>query len=376
MRVGIVTYALDRPLAGIGRAARGLIEALDATDGIDVVPLTPYADGPFQGPGWESWRLRGCRLLPALMTLGNVAVLNAARRADLDIVHDPTSVSPFFIRPGWGDRGRVLTIHDVVPFLFPETHTALNNFLYKRWLPLTLGNVDALIVPSEATKRDVERYLKVPAEKLHVTPWGVDLRFRPVPESEVAPVLRRYSIDAPYIFYVGSIEPRKNLGVLLRAFARLRPSRPDLQLVIGGRPAWKHEAFFAEAAQLELEDSVRFTGFVADSDLPPLYAGAVATVYPSLYEGFGLPVLESLACGTPVVCSDTAALTEVGGDACLYIPPADETGFVTALQRLLDDAALRATLREKGLERAARFTWQETARATVAVYEGVRAGRR
>jgi glycosyltransferase involved in cell wall biosynthesis len=184
-------------------------------------------------------------------------------------------------------------------------------------------------------------------------------------------VLSRYGITRPYLLYLGGINARKNITQLFTAYARIRERHPDLLLVVGGKRQWRTGEIDAAFRRLDLASHVHFTGYVADGDLPALYSAAELFVFPSLYEGFGLPPLEAMACGTPVVTSNVSSLPEAVGDAALTVDPYDVGELVLAIDRLLTDEMLRADLRRRGLERASRFTWARTARETLAIYEQV-----
>jgi glycosyltransferase involved in cell wall biosynthesis len=205
-----------------------------------------------------------------------------------------------------------------------------------------------------------------------VIPLAAGRHYRPLDEAEIYPALKRHHIEFPYILYVGSIEPRKNLPRLLVAYAHLRRrGSTRWRLVVAGPRKWKSGPVYDAVARLELAEHVHFAGFVPEADLPALYNGADLFAFPSLYEGFGLPVLEAMACGTPVVTANTSSLPEVAGAAALLVDPSDVEEIAGALRRVLEDPALARDLRERGLARAAQFSWERTARATVAVYEKV-----
>jgi glycosyltransferase involved in cell wall biosynthesis len=224
---------------------------------------------------------------------------------------------------------------------------------------------------SETTRRDVVTRYGIPPERVRVVYHGVNPRFKPVRLAASQQIKDKYQLPDQYILAVGTIEPRKNLVVLLEAYHVLRQHNPDLQLVIAGKRGWHSEPFFERLQTLGLTDQVKLLGFVPDEDLPALYNFAEAFAFPSIYEGFGLPVLEAMACGTPVVCSNTSSLPEVAGEAALLLAPTDTRGWSTALQQVLDNPALRADLRQRGLRQAAQFTWAETAQQTLALYRTV-----
>jgi glycosyltransferase involved in cell wall biosynthesis len=377
VRAGILAYGLDRPAAGIGRYAIELVKALRRHQpDIELVLLKPF-DGPVAGLGDGSEvRLRGTRLLPAMMALGPVEIAIAARRHRLDVVHDPSGISPFLV-PNWlGRFGRVVTIHDMVPFIYPETHLWLTNFLFRRYIPRTLRFVDRVVTVSDASKRDIERFLPIAPDRVTRIHCGVSEQFRPQVPDRIVSVLDRYGVARPYILVVGVLAARKNLEAAFEAFARLKAAGLPHRLVVVGRKAWKAEGIFQRLEALGLGEEVVLTGYVEDTDLPALYAGADCFIFPSLYEGFGLPLLEAMACGVPVVASNASSLPEVAGDAGLLVDPRDVDGFASAMHRVVAEPGLANDLRERGFARARQFTWERVAAAHAAIYHDVAAFRR
>ncbi len=286
----------------------------------------------------------------------------------VDIFHATDHLLPRFFR-----IKSVFTLHDLIFLFHPETHKPLNRWFLALMMPRFLRAADAIIAVSECTKRDAVRHYGIPEEKITVIYEGVSPRFRPADPETVRAVRAKYGLPERFILYVGTIEPRKNLTALLEAYAALlsRNTRYAARLVIVGKKGWLYEGFFRRLRELGLEERVHFTGYVPDEDLPALYSAATLFVFPSLYEGFGLPVLEAMACGTPVVCSGTSSLPEVAGDAALLVDPTDIPALAAAMERALTDEALRASLRARGLERARRFTWEEAARQTITIYRSV-----
>jgi glycosyltransferase involved in cell wall biosynthesis len=272
----------------------------------------------------------------------------------------------------------VLTIHDLIFLLFPEYHLPLNKWFLNRFVPLFVRRADAIIAVSRCTREDLIRHYAVPPEKITVIYEGVDARFRPVTDPDaLARVRALYDLPERFILCVSTIEPRKNLSTLLEAVARLkgRAATRDLRLLIGGRKGWLYEGFFRRRRELGLEEEVILAGVVPDEDLPALYSAAALFVFPSLYEGFGLPPLEAMACGTPVITSDTSSLPEVVGEAGIMVALHDVDGLVEAMERVLTDEGEQKRMRERGLQQAATFSWERTARETLAVYREVVAGR-
>ncbi len=364
-RVGFLNYALDRAPGGIGRYTSELTRAL-SQEGVSVTVLWA---GRARASGVVG--MPGAGLLPGLLTLGQAQIALAARHHRLDLVHDPTGSMPLLLT---GVR-RVATVHDVIPYVHPETSSTLDLLIYRLWLPLIAPRLDAIITGSEYSRTDIIRYLGIAAEKVTVIPAAVGPEYRPLPEEEIQPTLARLRIGRPYILFVGSIEPRKNLVRLLEAFSRLRKWSKQWTLVIVGARKWKHSPVFEMVRRLELEPYVRFTGFVPDDDLPVLYSGASLVVYPSLYEGFGLPVLEAMACGAPVVASSTSSLPEVAGDAALLVDPFDVAALAEAMREVLSNQDLAARLCARGLARAQEFSWRRTAREVAILYDRVLNGK-
>jgi glycosyltransferase involved in cell wall biosynthesis len=267
----------------------------------------------------------------------------------------------------------IVTIYDMTVFITPRFHTFKKFVLDRTLIPTVARRADAIVTVSNSARDDIVRYLKVPRDKVKVIPGAASSHFRPTTDpAKLEDVRRRYGLDAPYILYVGTIEPRKNLVRLAQAFARLKKRGLSHKLLIVGQAGWQVGPVYAEVERLGLTRDVIFTGYVPLEDLPPLYTLAESLAFPSLYEGFGLPVIEAMACGTPVVTSRSSSLGEISGDAALLIDPLSVDELEEALYRIHADPSLRACLREKGVARAALFTWETTARATLDLYKQVR----
>lgn len=265
----------------------------------------------------------------------------------------------------------VFTLHDLTCRLMPAAHTPLNRWFHLLLMPRFLRQAEAVIAVSECTRRDAVRLYGLAEGKVHVIYEGVSPHFRPAGVAEVAALRQKYGLPERFILFVGTLEPRKNLGTLLEAYAALRAGGAPQRLVVAGRRGWRCGALFARLRDLGLEEEVILPGLVDEGDLPALYTAADLLAFPSLYEGFGLPVLEAMACGTPVVCANTSSLPEVAGEAALLLGPHDVGAWVRATGRVLADPALRESLRAAGLARARRFTWQAAARRTQQVYRAV-----
>ncbi len=284
-----------------------------------------------------------------------------------DVLFVPAHVLPL-LHP----RRSVVTVHDLGYLHYPQAHTRWARW-YLQWS--TSYNVRAaahIIADSEVTQRDLIERCQARADKVTVVYPGYDPHFAPVRDAaRLAAVQKRYGIPGAYILYVGTLQPRKNLGRLLDAYATLISQGRDVHLVIAGKKGWLHEPLFAQVRQLGLEGWVHFTGYVPQEDLPALISAARVFVLPSLYEGFGFPVLEAMACGTPVVCSNVSSLPEVAGDAAILVSPHDTAQLVQAVSRVLDDNELRHELTQKGLRQVTHFRWERCAQETLRILQGV-----
>jgi glycosyltransferase involved in cell wall biosynthesis len=286
-----------------------------------------------------------------------------------DLLHSPDFIPPF-VRT----CPAVITVHDLAFLRFPETITEQSRRYYGQ-VGRAVRSAQCTIVVSESTARDLAELVDAPMERVRVVHNGLDAAFlAPSDPDEVARVRMRWGLDRPYVMFLGTLEPRKDLPTLLRAFVEIQVRHPDLLLALVGRRGWLYESTFATIEQLGLGPAVRSIEDATDADLVPLFDGATTFAYPSLYEGFGLPALEALARGVPTVVAETSSLPEVVGDAALLHPPGDHEALATALLRLVEDGALRAELRRRGPERAGGFSWERSARETLAVYREVIGG--
>ena len=285
--------------------------------------------------------------------------------------------SPGLYGPAWIPNGvkGVMVVHDLVRYLFP--HFFVFNPVQKlldRWVyPAMLRNYHHLIAVSESTRDDLIRLFRVPVDKITVTCHGADPQFRPISDpSAFSGLLQKYGLGRPFILFLGTLEPRKNLTTLLRAFAPLK-EQVSHSLVLVGQKGWKWEGIFEAIKTLGLEERVRWTGYVSDEERVLFYNAADFFVYPSWYEGFGMPLLESMRSGCPVIASRVSAIPEVVGEAGLLVDPSRPEELSQAILRLVEEPGLKERLREAGLERARQFSWEESARKTLQVFEAVTA---
>ena len=289
----------------------------------------------------------------------------AARSCGANVIHST------YAAPPRARCARVVTVHDVSFLAYPEWFTSRDLAVLNAGVRFSVRRAERVIVPSQHARDELIRLLAVPEQRISVTPEAADERFHPLNEDETDPVLRRYGLSRPFVLSVGNQQPRKNLGRLLQAWKMLAAAGQcaGCRLVIAGGHHGRRDDLASLAAALGLSEQVRLLGYVPHDDVPALCSAAEAFAFPSLYEGFGLPLLEAMACGTPVACSNVTSLPEVAGEAAVYFDPADVSGMAATLGALLSDERLRAALRDRGLRRAAQFSWKACARATVAVYE-------
>lgn len=377
MKIILSVEPVRFPLTGIGRYTYELAEhlrhhpdvnALRLFAGRRFIPGLPTASN-HSGKGYGLKRavqnttlgIEGYRLLmPLLKGL-------ALRGLDDHLYHSPNYYLPPF------SGARVATFHDLSPFTWPHCHAPkMVGFLQKE-LRKTLKLADALITDSEYTRQELARYFNWPLARIHAVPLASSGCFHPRPASQLSLVLERHGLQSGgYSLFVGTIEPRKNIEVLLNAYERLPDSlRQRFPLVLTGYYGWRNDSIHQRLAAAAAQGWARYLGFVPSDDLPVLFAGARLFAFPSLYEGFGLPVLEAMASGVPVVCSDSSSLPEVAGGAALLCAPEDVEGLCDQLRRGLEDETWRTGAIAAGLARARAFSWQRCAEETVAVYRQV-----
>ncbi len=367
MRIGIDFTSATRERAGIGRYARELIRALarrdHANDYVLFVPRDAHAE--LLQSDW----LPNFSIKHAPLTERYLAALWQRARVPLPVETFIGAVgvfySPDFLLPPTRARRKVVTVHDLSYVRVPECFPAPLLGYLNHAVPRSVARADVILADAASTQRDLVEVYHVPLDKIKVLYSGADPRFRPEVSAESAARVRDLTRGKPYLLSVSTIQPRKNYARLIEAFARLipnaQPPTANLQLVICGSRGWMFDEVFQTAERLGLRERVLFPDFVSDDDLPALYAGATLFVYPSLYEGFGLPVVEAMACGAPVVSSNASSLPEVAGDAALYFDPREVDALTDALRRALADDALRADLRARGFAQAKKFSWEKAA---------------
>jgi len=288
-----------------------------------------------------------------------------AAQQRLDVLHSLHYTLPLAY-PG----KRVVTLHDMTFFLYPKLHTLPKRYFFRFFIHTSGRLADALVADSESTRQDAIRLANIAPQKLFTAPLGVTADFEPLDttSAKAQAVRQKYNLPEQFVLYVGLIEPRKNIPTLLQAFAQVSSQFPDCRLVLAGRRGWMVESLDQQVADLGLAEKVHFAGYIEREDLPMVFNLAECFVYPSFYEGFGLPVLEAMACGVPVITSNVSSMPEIIGDAGMQVSPHDSAGLAGALHSLLSDPTERKRLSALGRERAALFTWQRTADQTRLAY--------
>jgi glycosyltransferase involved in cell wall biosynthesis len=373
MRIGFDARLVFYQQAGIGQYILHLVQGLARL-------LKPHDPGE-KTSQHELWVLRSRKArplsLPAwvhqakLWTPSHHRFESTALRIELtgkrlDLLHSPDFIPPF------GGRFRsVITIHDLNFVHYPQFLTPESARYYGQ-IHQAVKRADHIITDSHWTRDDVINYLEVSPDRVTTIHLAADPVFRPITDQQEARrAATRFGLPPEFVIFVGTLEPRKNVPTLLKAFRQLRDRGFDVHLAIVGRKGWLYEEIFSTVTALKLADCVHFLENVSNEDLVRLYNAASCLALPSYYEGFGLPPLEAMACGTPVVVSDRSSLPEVVGDAGLVIDPGNPEDLTEALMRILDDSDLQASLRQKGLIQSGEFSWAKAARETIAIYDTV-----
>lgn len=356
MIVGFDGSSLTHALSGVGyytsRLLSGLTERLGQAHLRELVVLSnkpvPVPPAPGVRVVEGGWPVRAAWM--------ELTVPSALRQAHTDVAHFTNYTAPLRL-----DVPYLVTVHDMSLALLPWCYTWKMRLIVPRVLPRVVRRARLVLTPSRATRDDVIRLLRVDPARVRVIPHAAPRGFDPAGAAPDAAA-------PPYFLFVGNLEPRKNLARTLRAFARVARSLPDHRFVIAGAAGWKYEDVLQEAARPDLAGRVELRGYVDERELPALYRNAVAFVYPSLYEGFGMPVIEAMACGTPVLTSNVAALPELADGAAVLVDPLDEKALADAMHALATDAGLRERLRRQGPARAAEYSWERTCDLTLDAY--------
>jgi glycosyltransferase involved in cell wall biosynthesis len=373
MRVAVDLTALNAKASGIDRYLLGLVRSLALLERDAEFFLFINAEDRALFAGSRQLPAH-CHVLPCCFRPRPVRLLFQQFLQPLllcalriDVLHSPT-----FIMPAWrGPARHVLTIHDMSSFVMPRCHPPIRRGpLYERIVSESIRRADLVSVPSASVKADILRFVNgVSAERIRVIACGIDDAFHPRAAAEVAPVLKRLAIPTPYVLYLGTLDPRKNLPMLIDAYAELVASGRPEHLVLGGDLGWSPNELLSRVARNELRGRIHLPGYIAEADLPFVYAGAALFVYPSLLEGFGFPPLEAMATGIPVVASDTSSLRENLAGAAVLVPSGHVKQLEIAMRTLLTDETARSNAAEAGRMRSQSYRWHRFAAETFAGYE-------
>ncbi len=369
MNIAINTLSLYKTKAGMGRYIRELVNCLPLHDSqntyylytsqknekyftfaaknICIKRVSPFWSFPFVKIIWEQV------FLPFSLWKNNI-----------HLYHSTGFSLPFF-KPK--KTKYVVTIADMTFFSHPEYHLWWKVWYFRYMIPRALKTADKVITISENTKEDILRMTKIPSEKVKTIYLGVDQQFSPQTKEFCKKIGEKYHITTPYILFVGMLEPRKNIIGLLHAYMQVKEKKGH-DLVLVGKKGWKYEKIFETVKELGLQNSVHFLGYVSDEELPALYSAATCFVYPSFYEGFGIPVLEAMACGCPVITSNNSSMKEIAGNAAILIDPINKEAIKDAINRVLSDKKEQQQRRKAGLLRVKKFRWDTMAKETRELY--------
>ena len=363
MRIAFLADSLDKQFGGIHVYTRELLRAISEQDkNNEYLIIRPEAKNEFAGmeevvvpyptlPGYRAWRI--FFQLPNLL-----------KKAGVDIVVEPAHFGPFNLP---SNIKRVTVIHDMTMFLFPEDHVFISQFLQRKFLPRILRKADHIITNSQNTSKDLHRYFPFTKEKSTAILLGKNEILKPQKNNEV---LKKYQLTLPYFLCTATLEPRKNIQLLIEAFNDFK-SKTGLphQLVLVGKEGWKTDSILNAIERSAYKKDIIRPGYVETTDLPVLYSAAEIFIYPSKYEGFGLPLLEAMACGAPIITSKISSLPEVGGSAAKYCSPDSKESLLDKMLLLSQNPKLRAQMSQRSLAQAKTFSWKKTAMETIQVFE-------
>lgn len=369
MKVALDVTCLPAQLGGVGFYLTHLIEALQELDSphefVLIVPASRASLLRVSAPNTTVVRVAD-RSRPSRLWWEQTELVRLLGELRVDVLHSPHYTRPLRSLP----CASVVGLMDMTFFLLPEEHTAVKRAFFRFMIPRSAARADRLLAISESTKRDACAFLSLKPGRIDVSLLAPGVHYRAdVPEAQRADVRRRYALPDKYILFVGTLEPRKNLPRLLTAYEQLARRGAIPPLVLVGARGWHTEELDTRLASAREHGTVLELGYVPEADLPAVYAGCAVFVYPSLYEGFGIPVAEGLACGVPVITSNRSSMPEVAGEAALLVDPFSVDEMSRAIQHVLTDDAFSAELRRRGLARAARLSWRQTAESSVECYE-------
>lgn len=371
MNIGIVSSFIDEKSGGIGVYTENLVKKLNEIDFHNNYFLIHYARSTR-----DIYLDNSEIIIPQKSFLNHMpgsysfwryyTLPKELKKYKLDVIHDPYELGPLsFSNPA----AKIITIHDLTPLLFPEHFKSADVWLHRLLFSKTIKNVDKIITVSEYSKKDIIEHINAPEDKIEVVYNGKSEIFHPHPEAELEEIKKRYNIPYEFILCVGGLHPIKNIPRLLKAYKKVLENGYRQPLVIVGKKVDKWDPIFHTISQLGLEDRVIFTGHINDNDLSLLYSAAQVFVYPCLYAGFGLPPLEAMACGTPVISSNNSSIPEVVGDAGILIDPYQVYDIATAMVHVMDDESMQKKMIKKGKKQAKLFSWDNAARETLNIYK-------
>jgi glycosyltransferase involved in cell wall biosynthesis len=375
MKIGIDISRTVTEATGVGYYAKNLVHALAGIDSQNEYLLygifcecSPPDWKSADTPAAENFSLHQKRYPSSYVAKkwANFGKHKERLLGGVNILHSTAYTTPLISGPKI-----IVTIHDLSFFVYPQHHTDANYQFVTRNVHHAARRAHFIIADSENTRREIKRFLHVPDERVEVVHLAAgEMFFRRLEPESITQIKNKYGIRKPYFLALGSIEPRKNLARALVAFkALLEFEKVDYQFVMVGGSGWKNEAFYSTLKKLNIDEHLLLTGYVPEEDLPALYQGAEVFIYPSIYEGFGLPVLEAMASGVPVITSNTSSLPEVAGDAALLVNPGEVFEIYEAMEALVSRPSLIEELKSKGIEQSKKFSWEKTARETLKIYE-------
>lgn len=354
MKIGIDIQTTLGQKTGFGFYVKNLVDNLKLIDQKNqYILIKPKTETDLSAPQrfcWDQFQVPG-----------------RAREAHVDILHQPCFSVPIFY------SGKVVvTVHDLIARLFGKDIPFYSRQFFGKWMPFSYSRADKIIANSQHTKKDIINILKIPSEKITVIYLAASEEFRKINDrNKIQEITKKYKTGGKYLLHIGTLNPRKNLEFLIKVFAGVVKQFPEYNLVISGKEGWYFEGLFKLAKKLGLSKKIIFTGYIDDADKPYLINGATIFTFPSLYEGFGLPLLEAMNCGVPVVSSNTSSLPEVVGQAGILISPTDELNWIRSIKSLLTNKDLQKKYISNGLVQAKKFSWKKTAQKTLKVYEEV-----
>ena len=349
MTIAIIADVLDTQSTGIYTYLRQLLNTLYINDQVNsYILIRPNAS--LEYPKWKQITVPISKHIPFHLRIRQLqSIPKILSKLNVDVVFEPAHFGPFNLPK---HIYRITMIHDLTPILFPKHHDYVSYLVHKLLLRRILKKSDRIIVNSKNTKKDVIQYESSTADKIKIIYPGSSKIFKPTYNKSI---LRDYKIDSDYILYVGTLEPRKNLEMLVSSFEKLHESNPSLKLVLVGKKGWKIESLLKRIERSQAQSNIIMTGYVQAEHLPTLYSLAKVFVYPSIYEGFGIPLLEAMNCGTPIITSSNSSLEEVTGDCARYIN--NEKELLQNLNEIISDKNLQQKMSQESLRRAKEFSW-------------------